>query len=318
MATKGGKAKGLEELLKHSELGYIVPPYKEISPDFFDYVSKQMEADETLLFSSELAKIIENIAEEFSNQQVIVRSNSLKEDSRHSFAGRYDSIKVEHATFETLSGAIVKVYRSFYSELAQDYRKEHNIKDDMMGIIVQKFMPCDWAGVMYTSNPSYPDNLSIEFSEDPEAVVNGEGLPLIVEYDKKTMKEAFVSEIYHTAPENFFDHDLLARIGVELERLLGPSDIEFLVRNDELYLVQRRDITDLETPIPVTIPHYEPEQFLGKTKVIRGRGKYTLPVFLTNFATLFRDEMVMLALVDPQRHEQEFTNYFEHLIAIDR
>ena len=57
------------------------------------------------------------------------------EDGKHSFAGRYESIVVKEATPENILAAIGEVYKSLNSDKAIQYRQEHDIESDIMGIV---------------------------------------------------------------------------------------------------------------------------------------------------------------------------------------
>jgi len=286
----GGKTKGLELLVSHHRLGFKVPRFSVIDTKFFDYIQKQQlmvdiiaaltrEPQAVTELPYQFKQTVKALNREYRGRPVIVRSSSEKEDGQHSFAGIYESYVIGHSTQRNLAEAVRKVYASFYSEKAQRYRQEHGIKDDNMGVIVQEFIEPDFAGVMYTSNPSFASDFTIEFTRGRNQVVDASAHPFIFDFDKKTKERVFASEntddlILKEKP-NF---KRLIEIGIGLERFVGPSDIEFAIKDGEVYLVQIRQITDLHQPVDVKIPRYTKSQFIGATNIIRGTGKVTLPV----------------------------------------
>ncbi len=283
--TVGGKGKGLELLLQNQDLGFETPVFDVLRTDYFDMVHKSLLAAKMASVLSQKRFVLSRLTPEFNDvlnalsqkyegKQVIVRSSSLHEDDSHSFAGIYRSEPVEATTPESLAHAILSVYNSVHSKAAKDYRADHCIPDDKMAVIVQEFVEPDWSGVMYTSNPTYPDDLTIEFCRGRNRVVEGIGESFIADFDKKSKKLVFKSEEF---PDKTFDLEKLAEVGVSLEERLGASDIEFVVKENKFYLVQARRITDLAQPPDVNIPTYAEGMLIGKADVKRGTGKLTLP-----------------------------------------
>ncbi|KYK26832.1 hypothetical protein AYK26_04570 [Euryarchaeota archaeon SM23-78] len=333
----GGKSRGLEQLLQHTDLGYSVPEYDQIDVSYYDAVEKQEQMALMASFlsaskkpdkrvmpyvASKLPTVIEErvseLANKYKGKNVIVRSDSFREDGKHSFAGIYKSVEVERASKKKLIDAVTQVYASLYSDKAKRYRQEHNIPDDKMGIIIQKFIEPNWAGVMYTSNPSFPSDLSVEFCPGRNTVVKGEGPTWIKEFEKRTKDSVFESENFrYVEEEQEKIVDKLAEIGINLEKLIGPSYIEFLVKDKKIFLVQRREVTDLEEPVDVEIPKYDKEQYIGFTNVMRGKGKFTLPVVCITDTSALGQMVSILSLADPRKAEEEIRKYFDKIMQLD-
>ncbi|HII71483.1 TPA: hypothetical protein HA265_01885 [Candidatus Woesearchaeota archaeon] len=326
-----GKARGLERLVESTSLGYTVPEHRTIDLTYFEIMEKQkqMAALASVLsgkpyvptrLPSHFNDIVSDMLAHFDGRQVIVRSSSLHEDGENSFAGIYESFVVSEPDTEKLAEAIFKVYASMNTRKAIQYRKEHGVEDDKMEVILQEYVEPEWKGVMYTSNPSYPDDLTIEFTDSEGSVVDGTGNSFIVDFDKKTGECVFRSENYQNEflfkPP--FDADELAQIGIELEKLNGASDIEFAVKDGKLHLLQSRPITDLEEPEDVEIPDYKPEQYIGSTKVRRGKGKVTLPVVRVEDFSQFVRKIDMLREINPDIHKEALEHYFHGVMDDDR
>jgi|GEM_PF-2101751 hypothetical protein len=273
---------------------------------------KKSEEKEEL--SEDLLIEIKRLVKKYAGKKVKVRSNSILEDSSgHSFSGVYHSETVEEVTEKSLLKAVLNVYKSLHSPKAKKYRKDNKLGKDEMSVIVQEFIEGDYSGTMYTSSSSAPDDIIIDTkkgSEKEERDHTSERF--ILEYAKELEEDGEEEENENnTGPKMIFasenweerkegtkripkSFNALAVIGKHLEERYGASDIEFVIQDRvkeftkekkprekkaKIYLVQKRAITDtIEDVEDVEIPEYEPEQFLGETSFIRGKGKHTLPV----------------------------------------
>lgn len=200
---------------------------------------------------------------------VAVRSSALGEDSGDaSFAGQHETllgIGDEHALLDALR----RVQRSARTEAALAYRRRLGLVDEpRMGIVVQKLVLADVAGVLFTRNPvTHRDEIVIEASWGlGEAVVAGlvtpdrfrlthdglvlertpgeKDLAIRVGPDGTTIEVPIVGPRIH---ELCLGADEL-RILVDLAhraRGFDPdgSDLEFAFAGGEVYLLQRRAIT---------------------------------------------------------------------------
>ena len=221
----GGKSRGLEELITSSDLGYFVPKYDSIRMEYFESILRQHLVSRltSLLTNSQFTvtklpeqfnAVLKILADKYKRRQVMVRSNSYLEDGDHSFAGIYDSFLVDEVNEASLHDAFIQVYSSTFSKKAKMYREQHGLPEDKMGIIVQEFIEPDRSGVMYTSNPTYPDDLSIEFTNGRNTVVEGTGKSFIIDYDKATGEIIFESENLprESKPPSIDELDELAKI----------------------------------------------------------------------------------------------------------
>lgn len=329
--TVGGKRKGLISLIDNTDLGYKVPDSDDIGMSYYEFVERQFEIAKlaailnvlknqgTAVFQPVITKLppevekrVSELAEKYQSQDVIARSNSLREGGALSFAGRYDSFKVKNVTKEKLADAVLKVYLSLNSHKAQIYWKEHGITDDKMDPTIHKFVDPDWSGVILTSNPTYPSDLVIEFCKGEYIGGETKNEKYIIYFDKKTLKAVFQSE--NLPRDDAFDLVKLAEIGVSLEKRIGASNIEFLIKNNEVYLVDRKEITDLEEPVEVKIPQYEEWQFISSTKITRGKGKLTLPV--ANFMDVYElaDKVSPSMGFESAVAKKEIKQYFDDIV----
>lgn len=340
----GGKGSGLMWLAQNTDLGYIMPTFEIIDTSYYeDFLRQPIMAQIVALLHNRAnpgdnhvgvyepkcperleERCRELLTERFSGRAVAVRSSAvISEDSeRLSGAGIYETffLQEDELTPKSLADAVLKVYASVNSPKAVQYRKMNSLGDERMAVIVQEFIEPDLSGVVYTSNPSYPDDLSIEFVKGRNTVVEGHGSSLIVDFDKESKKEVFMSEnlrhsdIWDNAKT---DIENLVDIGIELEKRSAALDLEFVIKDRRLFLVQSRRITDLQYPVEVEIPKYKPKQFIGSTKIKRGTGKLTLPVVrIQTYHDIIMKLDNLISLL-PDMATQIIREYFDNIVLLN-
>jgi pyruvate,water dikinase len=137
----GGKAASLARSLR---AGLPVPPGFALSPAHVEAV-----------FDGDLEALI-NLRTDFNGLAgpCAVRSSAIGEDSeRASFAGQHATIlNVRHQ--DHVAGAVLKVRDSAHAESARAYRRTLGLDDaPRVGVVVQRLIEPDCAGVMFTKNP---------------------------------------------------------------------------------------------------------------------------------------------------------------------
>lgn len=199
-----------------------------------------------------------------------VRSSAVGEDSAAaSFAG-------QHATFLNVCGvaavvqAVGAVWRSASSQSALAYRRRVGAEGQVrMGVVVQRLVAADVAGVLFTCNPvTGADELVIEASWGlGEAIVQGLVVPDLyrvartgeVRVRRAGSKEVAVrlltdGDTGHEPVEPelveklcLADTELRAlfELASRCEEVFGPGphDIEWAFEAGALYLLQRRPVT---------------------------------------------------------------------------
>jgi pyruvate,water dikinase len=206
---------------------------------------------------------------------VAVRSSASKEDSAdHSFAGMFSSFLFQRGE-EQIQQAIRACWASGFSRRVQDYCTSRGIPVDSldMAVVIQKMIPSDSAGVVFTRNPVRPlerDTLSIEsvFGVG-EGLVSGALEADHFEVERASLNirtkalaehsEAFrqaaggclrrvpLEPAIRTSP-SLTDEQVseLARLSLSIEKALGmPVDIEWALHDGVFYLLQARPITSL-------------------------------------------------------------------------
>ncbi len=183
----------------------------------------------------------------FEGRKVVIRSSSLNEDSAEtSFAGIHESF-VGVSDISEIIEHIKLVYASLYSDRAILYRKELGLDffSDTMPVIIQELVEGEFSGLLFTKNPEQPENMAIEtvfgLNED---LVDGKKDPERWIVDRKTGKSNLITGSKRILSAPIID--LLAGTGLKIERIFdSPQDIEWTMRDGELFLLQARPISTL-------------------------------------------------------------------------
>lgn len=218
----GAKAFNLNKLVK---LGFSVPDAL-ILPTFdaghlgIADLSQYISAIED--FSPTLADAIP------SSHGWAVRSSNTNEDLiSQSMAGFFDTLFIRKTS--ELSAAVKDVWLS---------AEKANLSASSMGVIVQKLINADFAGVAFSENPTNSSNKPvIELCPGKaDQLVDGKVTPWII--DLKNEK--------HRLPEAF-DPKLITQITQGMERLVShfgyAVDVEWAIENNNLYWLQVRPLT---------------------------------------------------------------------------
>jgi phosphohistidine swiveling domain-containing protein len=179
-----------------------------------------------------------------------VRSSALAEDSvRASFAGEFETVlDVSHD--DQVRDAIHLVRRSRHGARVRAYSQAKGLQTDHdMAVIVQRMVPADISGVLFTADP-----VTGSFAHMSGSLVRGLGDRLV---SGESTGEPFTlrrPDGKYAGPDALgpFARPLF-RLAGRLERELGgPQDIEWAVSGGRLFLLQSRPITTLSGYDPTT------------------------------------------------------------------
>jgi pyruvate,water dikinase len=197
---------------------------------------------------------------------VAVRSSATAEDgSITSFAGQQETILGVEGEDDLLR-AIERCWASLDSERAVAYRRQHGLGDDLgMAVVVQRLVPAQVAGVLFTRDPLDPSGtqMLVEASWGlGESVVSGRVQPDRFHLDRqtgrlldrhvslKTVQRGPSGEVPVTAEQQdvpcLDEAQLveLAELGRAVEALFGqPRDVEWALAGGKFWLLQARPIT---------------------------------------------------------------------------
>ncbi len=158
---------------------------------------------------------------------VAVRSSATAEDLPDlSFAGQHDTVL--DVGEDGLLDAIGRCWKSLDTERAVAYRERNGITHAEMAVVVQRMVPADVSGVLFTADP-----------------VTGRAEPVINAV--RGLGEALVSGEVDTADLlSPIQKTALKRLGERIEALYGmPMDIEWALVGDSFQILQARPITSL-------------------------------------------------------------------------
>jgi pyruvate,water dikinase len=294
----GGKATNLATMVG---LGFGVPPFLCVPSEVFDRYRQihgldeklaQLRADTPDL--QEFEKAVEHLflshalppelhgeldrslsSKGWADQWMAVRSSGLEEDgSDHSFAGQFSSFLFQKGR-EAIDRSLRRCWASAYSARALSYRVEKGLPVTglRMGVVVQRMVNCEAAGVAFSRNPMRP--LDTENSVISSVWGLGEGLvsgELDADHFEVSRKTGDIHErrVVEKASalaqsesgglkqitisggrerqSSLTDEQIaeVARLCLKLEQQLGsPQDCEWGFENGTLFCLQTRPITTL-------------------------------------------------------------------------
>jgi hypothetical protein len=314
LAIAGGKGANLGEL---AQAGFDVPPGFVITTAAYDLLLQENGLQthlSGLLSSHDLTnpdsvknvsqqihsllqqipmpeKIVENVLgayQELGNGAVAVRSSATAEDlPEAAFAGQQETF-LNVVGEEALMQAVRACWESLWSERAMLYRARQNVEQGMvkLAVVVQKMVPADMAGVMFTANPVSGERNELIIDASPglgEAVVSGMVTPDHFVVNKHSgriveqrigKREVVVQpktgggteqvhpneETIHAAVLSSQALRKLSKLGIAIERhFRAPQDIEWAWVRDgsktgNFLILQARPVTALPEPLNVSGP----------------------------------------------------------------
>jgi phosphoenolpyruvate synthase/pyruvate phosphate dikinase len=271
----GGKAKNLFVLKK---LGFRVPkfiviPFESFEECLIDENSPENDASRTRQISLS-PQFIENLIDNFADVQCFaVRSSAIEEDGENfSFAGQFESFLF--VTKNQLPEKIKQVWTSGFSARVNEYRTHHNLPESQgIAVIVQEMIDASISGVAFGIHPvtGNPDQklinavfglgeglVSGELNADSFLVENGrikeeltsKPYQIVGDHDSGGIKKKAVEDSRQNI--STLDGDAIQEICNSLDKLQNhlekPQDIEFAIRDNQLFLLQTRPVTRFYSP----------------------------------------------------------------------
>lgn len=277
----GGKGRNLVAL---KNAGLQVPKFAIIPADYLqklipDEIQKSGDQQMVRNFISNYRfdqKLLDSGTNYFSQKTFLaIRSSALVEDGKkHSFAGQFESYL--YVKPQDLGTYLRKVWLSNYSERVKQYKKIQEVgeKEEGIAIIVQEMIDAEVSGVAFGVNPAS--------GNEEESIINavygvGEGLvsgqlnadffcikaqEIQSEIVEKSSFFTFNKQIGHGVVEGKVEEKLqnVASLSEEqilqitatlklMKKILGrPQDMEFAIKDDRLYYLQTRPITQIAQP----------------------------------------------------------------------
>jgi phosphoenolpyruvate synthase/pyruvate phosphate dikinase len=202
---------------------------------------------------------------------VSVRSSAVSEDSlKASFAGLHDTFLNTKAETNSILENVKKCWASLFNERAIIYRIKKKIPHlEGMAVIIQEMIPSEVSGVVFTTHPMNDKFLLIEASygigdmvvggrvEPDGYVIDRETLKIVErKIGKKNMMTVIKGEeikavnvIRELAERQALSDEKIreiAEISLRVEKIFAyPQDIEWCMKNDKVWLLQSRAITEV-------------------------------------------------------------------------
>jgi pyruvate,water dikinase len=209
---------------------------------------------------------------------VAVRSSATAEDlPEMSFAGQMETY-LNVCGGDHVLAAVKRCWGSLWTARALAYRAQQGIhpEDLSIAVVVQRLVPADVAGVIFTANPvtGARDQVMINAAWGlGEAIVGGQVTPDTIIVAKQTgaiasqeiahkevmtvrvaggtREEPVPAEKRARAALPLAQAAELVRLGAEIEQLYGqPMDIEWAMCDKRIFILQARPITALPEPRP--------------------------------------------------------------------
>ena len=283
------KASNLKVL---TDAGFRVPEFVVIPADVFDSFGAELPTTQSILQTplteSQRAQILA-CARQLQGSPLAVRSSMAGEDSaRHSFAGQLDSF-LDIEGEEALLQAVKVCWASAYGERALAYRKEHQLDGPVvMEIILQKMVPAQASGVIFSADPVARDPRWMMLSAAAglgEALVQGAvaGETLRVRREDGEIEGASTLLSANQIAE-------LAALAAQIETLFGaPQDIEFAIEDGDIFILQSR---------PITTPIFTERMLWDNSNITESYSGVTTPltfsVIRSAYAQVYRQALTLL------------------------
>lgn len=225
----GGKADALNVLIKS---GFPVPSGYAISSGAFENGALKKEAEK------ELDILIKKLS---SNYTYAVRSSAEGEDGKaDSFAGAYETVL--DVTVDKISEAVKTVASSVKNERVGVYADERNTESGKIGVIIQRYVPAKYAGVLFTADAvtAGTEFITGNFVKGRgEELVSGEGFDGSFKINAVRYSFEGAEEIKPYAEKMF-------KYAKKAVKIFGCQvDMEWAVSKGKLYILQARPITTL-------------------------------------------------------------------------
>ena len=187
-----------------------------------------------------------------------VRSSSNIEDGvKNSFAGQFDTFL--NVKKEDINEKIKLCFKSLYNENVLEYIKKNNIKvtELKINVLVQKMIDSQLSGVIFTANPKGILNETV--------ITVGEGVGENIVQDKVDTTSYYYNLTdkiyYYEGKKDYLSKSTIEELinkSAEIKKYLGEYlDIEFAIKDNNIYFLQARSITTIDDSNPLILDNFK-------------------------------------------------------------
>ena len=236
--STGTKATRLGELI---EAGYNVPDGFVFTGEIINRTRSQ--TDTPLLNSSERQNV-DRLWKKLRTERVAVRRSGVYNEGKNSGStGAYETIL--NVSRDDLESTVEKVYNSFRTAEHTHCPTMHRADAEPGrggGVVVQKMVPAEFSGVMFTEHPGTTGTMIVELVNGPGTdLVIGSVTPFTCVFGKLSGEMLEDDSSNAVAPLAL---EPLLLLGLELEAKFGrPQAIEWGYASGKFFLLQASDIT---------------------------------------------------------------------------
>jgi pyruvate,water dikinase len=195
--------------------------------------------------------VIQNLKAKIPNR-IIVRSSAAGEDGDFSSAaGQYQTIGPVLTEAELLDG-INCCRQSYWTSEAVAYRRQRQLPDTQMAVLIQPYIEGKIAGVMFSRNPlDGGSQIIIEaLPAGAESVVGGQVTPVHLEVDF-SQPETLEQNLSALEFSSIIDQRTIAELVKQAQAIEAffhgiPQDIEWSWDGEKVWILQSRPITNLQ------------------------------------------------------------------------
>ncbi|MEG4344662.1 glycerol-3-phosphate acyltransferase [Microcoleus sp. A003_D6] len=200
---------------------------------------------------SSLDALIEKIKSKIRDR-IIVRSSAAGEDGDlSSAAGQYQTIGPVSTETELID-AINRCRESYWTSEAVAYRRQRQLPDTQMAVLIQPYIDSKIAGVMFSRNPlDGGSQIIIEaLPGGAESVVGGQVTPVHLEIDFSAT-ENLEKTLITVEINSIVDKLIIAELVKQAQAIEAffhgiPQDIEWSWDGEKVWILQSRPITNLQ------------------------------------------------------------------------
>ena len=230
LGLAGGKATSLSLMMKNLKMN--IPGGYVITADAFCDGELCEEAN------AEFNQVLSGLDR---LKKYAVRSSAIGEDGTgNSFAGQYETLT--DLFVPQIRDAIKQVASSAKNARVENYKTQNGITGEGIGVIIQRFVKPEFAGVIFTSD--------VITGKDDKLVgnyVHGEGEKLVSGSENaEEFRMGAMKYSYEGNPEMERYAKTLRKYSLAIRSFYGvPMDIEWAVSGGKVYILQARPITTL-------------------------------------------------------------------------